>query len=157
MSSTVQTCGRLGSQNANNGFCSSSASIVAVRSRKQRSAVVENKRSLMITKPLEQDQVLNVYSYREEYVPRRAPQGKLFYIVTPNPEVANRKYLYRLKRNIETRTCQPVFAPFRKGCLSFDNIDLASSYCKLVRDTCTDGNRQFYIVMEAGAREVAAW
>jgi hypothetical protein len=106
---------------------------------------------------IERDQVLNVYGYRKEHLPRRAPQGKLFYIVTPNPEVANRKYLYRLKRNMEARTSQPVFAPFRDGCMSFDNIDLASAYCRFVRDNCTNGNGQFYIVLEAGAREVAAW
>jgi hypothetical protein len=98
------------------------------------------------------DQMLNVYGYKEEYVPRRAPQGKLFYIVHPNSEVANRKYLYRLKRNMEARTSTPIFAPFRDGCMSFDNIDLASSYCKFVRDICTNGNGQFYVALEAGRR-----
>lgn len=98
------------------------------------------------------DQVLNVYGHKEEYVPRRAPQGKLFYIVHPNSEVANRKYLYRLKRNIEARTSTAIFAPFRDGCAAFDNIDLASAYCKFVRDICTDGNGQFYVSLEAGRR-----
>jgi len=39
-----------------------------------------------------QDEVLNIYANRSEYVPRRAPRGKLFYIVYPNAEVANRKF-----------------------------------------------------------------
>jgi hypothetical protein len=99
---------------------------------------------------IDMDQVLNVYGYREEHVPRRAPKGKLFYIVHPSPEVANRKYLYRLKRNVEARTSQPVLAPFRDGSMSFDNIDLASSYCKFVRDVLADG--KFFVVLEAGAR-----
>ena len=34
---------------------------------------------------IDMDQVLNVYGYREEHVPRRAPKGKLFYIVHPSP------------------------------------------------------------------------
>jgi hypothetical protein len=101
---------------------------------------------------IDSDQVLNVYGYREEYVPRRAPQGKLFYIVHPNPEVANRKYLYRLKRSSEARTSVAILAPFRDGCTAFDNIDLASAYCKFVRDICTNGNRQFYVSLEAGRR-----
>jgi hypothetical protein len=96
------------------------------------------------------DQVLNVYGYCEEYVPRSAPKGKLFYIVHPSPAVANRKYLYRLKRHIEARTSQPILAPFRDGSMCFDNIDLASSYCKFVRDVLADG--QFFVVLEAGAR-----
>jgi len=99
---------------------------------------------------IDTDQVLNVFGYREEYVPRKAPQGKLFYIVHPNPEVANRKYLYRLKRNMEARTSQPILAPFRDGSMSFDNIDLASSYCKFVRDVLADS--RFFVVLEVGAR-----
>jgi hypothetical protein len=96
-------------------------------------------------------QVLNVYGYREEYVPRRAPKGKLFYIVHPRPDAPNRKYLYRLKRNLETRTSQPILAPFRDGSMSFDDINLASSYCKFVRDVLADS--QFFVVLEAGARD----
>ena len=104
-----------------------------------------------------QDEVLNIYANRSEYVPRRAPRGKLFYIVHPNPEVANRKYLYRLKRNIEARTSQPVLAPFRDGCLAFDNFDLAGAYCKFVRKICPESNGQFYVVLEAGVRKARSW
>jgi len=99
------------------------------------------------------DQVLNVYGYREEYVPRRAPQGKLFYIVHPNPEVANRKYLYCLKRNIEARTSVPVLFHDRERSMAFDDIDLASSFCRFLRQICHhDG--QFYVVLEAGSRRL---
>jgi hypothetical protein len=100
---------------------------------------------------VDQDQVLNVYGYREEYVPRRAPQGKLYYIVHPNSEVANRKYLYRLKRNMDARTSQTILAPFRDGCMAFDNIDLASAYCKFVRYLCPN-EAHFYVVLEPGNR-----
>jgi hypothetical protein len=104
-----------------------------------------------------QDEVLNIYANRSEYVPRRAPRGKLFYIVYPNAEVANRKYLYRLKRNIEARISQPVLAPFRDGCLAFDNFDLACAYCKFVRNICPESKGQFYVVLEAGARKARSW
>jgi hypothetical protein len=97
------------------------------------------------------DQVLNVYGYREEFVPRKAPQGQLFYIVTPNPTIANRKYFYRFKRNEESRTSEIILAPFRERCIAFDNVELASSFCKFIRDARPD--EKFYVVLEAGSRE----
>jgi hypothetical protein len=96
------------------------------------------------------DQVLNVYGYKEEFVPRKAPQGQLFYIVTPNPTIANRKYFYRFKRNHEARTSAVFLAPFRDGSMAFDDIDLASSFCKFVRDARP--NETFYVSLEPGRK-----
>ena len=96
------------------------------------------------------DQVLNVYGYCEEYVPRRAPQGKLFYIVT-HPTAPARKYFYRFKRNKEARTSEVILAPFRERCMGFDNMELASSFCKFIRDARPD--EKFYVVLEAGSRD----
>ena len=96
-------------------------------------------------------QVLNIYGYKEEYVPRRAPQGKLFYIITPNPTVANRKYFYRVKRNEQARISEVILAPFRERCIAFDCIGLASSFCKFIRNMRPGEN--FYVVLEAGSRD----
>ena len=99
---------------------------------------------------IDTDQVLNVYGYREEYVPRRAPKGKLFFIVT-HPTAPTRKYFYRFKRNKEARTSEVILAPFRERCMGFDNVELASSFCRFIRDARPDEN--FYVVLEAGSRD----
>jgi hypothetical protein len=103
------------------------------------------------------EMVVNVYAYRTDlsnpdvYVHRTAPHGKLYYIVNPNPEVANRKYLYRLKRDRETRTVTPIWAPFREYALAWDCVDLAAAYCKFIRYLCPN-ETHYYVVLEPGNR-----
>jgi len=103
------------------------------------------------------EMVVNVYAYRvdlsnpEVYVHRRAPHGKLFHIVHPNPEVANRKYLYRLKRDKTTGAVTPVWFHARESALAWDCIELAAAYCRFVRFLCPTETR-FYVVLEPGSR-----
>jgi len=90
-------------------------------------------------------EVANLYGCREEHVPKKAPRGKLFFIVTPNATAVKRKYLYQLRRG---KT--PIWFHDREKSMAFDRIEIASSYCKCIREVWMI---QGYVVVEPGNSE----
>lgn len=105
----------------------------------------------------EPQMVVNPYAYRVDlsnpdvYVPWKAPQGQLFYVVHPNAVVPNRKYLYALKRDKQTQRVTPVLISSRDSAMAWDCIALASAYCKFVRYVI-GGSTNYYVVLEPGNR-----
>jgi len=87
-------------------------------------------------------EVENPYGCREEQVPKKAPTGKLFFIITPNTITPNRKYLYHLKRGKA-----PIWMHGREKSMAFDRIEIASSYCRFIREAW---QIQAYVVLEPG-------
>jgi hypothetical protein len=79
----------------------------------------------------------------------KAPPGKLFYIVTDPPTANNRCYLYHVKYENSRITKGSKFARFKRGCRAFDDRLLADSICRFLSEL---EGRQFYVVLEAGAR-----
>jgi hypothetical protein len=82
----------------------------------------------------------------------KAPQGKLFYIVTDPPAASNRCYLYHInydRSNGNKIARGSTFAPFKRGCRAFDDQQLADVYCRFL---CGLEERQFHVVLETGAR-----
>ena len=82
----------------------------------------------------------------------KAPQGKLFYIVTDPPTASNRCYLYHVNydRTHDNQIARgSTFAPFKKGCRAFDDEQLADVYCRFL---CELEGKRFHVVLEAGAR-----
>jgi hypothetical protein len=99
------------------------------------------------TSSLKLDQeVVNLYGCREEHVPKKAPRGKLFFIVTPNATAANRRYLYQLKRGKA-----PIWFHDREKSMAFSRIEIASSFCRFIRETWIP---QAYVVLEPGNSRV---
>lgn len=91
-------------------------------------------------------EVVNPYGCREEHVPKKAPIGKLFFIVTPNTTAANRRYLYQLKRGKA-----PIWFHDREKSMAFNRIEIATSFCKFIRETWIP---QAYVVLEPGNTRV---
>ena len=91
-------------------------------------------------------EVVNLFGCREEHVPTKAPIGKLFFIVTPNTTVANRRYLYQLKRGKA-----PIWFHDREKSMAFNRIEIASSFCRFIRETWIS---QAYVVLEPGNTRV---
>ena len=91
-------------------------------------------------------EVANLYGCREEQVPKRAPRGKLFFIVTPNTTKLNRKYLYHLQRGKA-----PIWFHDREKSMAFDRIEIAGSFCRFIRETWIP---QAYVVLEPGNASV---
>jgi hypothetical protein len=87
-------------------------------------------------------EVVNLYGCREEHVPKKAPRGKLFFIVTPNTTAVNRRYLYQLKRGKA-----PIWFHDREKSMAFNRIEIASSFCRFIRETWIT---QAYVVLEPG-------
>jgi hypothetical protein len=79
----------------------------------------------------------------------KAPQGKLFYIMTDPPTANNRCYLYHVKYENSRIARGSTFAPFKRGCRAFDDQQLADVYCRFL---CELEEKQFHVVLEAGAR-----
>jgi hypothetical protein len=92
------------------------------------------------------DQVQNPCGLREEGVPKKAPVGTWFYIVTPTATATNRKYLYDLKRNKP-----PVWFHAREKSMAFNRIEIANSFCRFIRETWIV---QAYVVLEPGDTRV---
>jgi len=67
-------------------------------------------------------EVVNQFGCREENVPRKAPVGKLFFIVTPNATATNRKYLYQLKRGKA-----PIWFHDRQKSMAFNRVGSENS------------------------------
>jgi hypothetical protein len=80
--------------------------------------------------------------------PTKAPRGQLFFIVT-DPTSNTRCYLYHVKYENSRITKGSKFAPFKRGCRAFDDRLLAASICRFLSEL---EGRQFYVVLEAGAR-----
>ena len=91
-------------------------------------------------------EIVNLYGCREEHVPKKAPIGKLFFIVTPNATAANRRYLYQLNRGKA-----PIRFYDREKSMAFNRIEIASSFCRLIRETWSS---QAYVVLEPGNARV---
>jgi hypothetical protein len=91
-------------------------------------------------------EVVNRFGYREEQVPRKAPIGKLLFIVTPNATAVNRRYLYQLKRGKA-----PIWFYDREKSMAFNRIEIASSFCRFIRETWIT---QAYVVLESGNSRV---
>ena len=91
-------------------------------------------------------EVVNQFGCREEHVPRKAPIGKLFFIVTPNATMTNRRYLYQLKRGKA-----PIWFYDREKSMAFNRIEIASSFCRFIRETWIP---QAYVVLEPGNSRV---
>ncbi len=91
-------------------------------------------------------EVLNQFGCREEHVPTKAPVGKLFFIVTPNATATNRRYLYQLKRGKA-----PIWFYDREKSMAFNRVEIASSFCRFIRETWTS---QAYVVLEPGNSRV---
>jgi hypothetical protein len=91
-------------------------------------------------------EVVNHFGFREGHVPTKAPIGKLFFIVTPNATATNRRYLYQLKRGKA-----PVWFHDREKSMAFNRIEIASSFCRFIRETWI---AQAYVVLEAGNSRV---
>jgi hypothetical protein len=87
-------------------------------------------------------EVVNLYGFHEEHVPKKAPVGKLFFIVTPNATAANRRYLYQLKRGKA-----PIWFHDREKSMAFNRIEIASSFCRFIREAWM---AQAYVVLESG-------
>ena len=87
-------------------------------------------------------EVPNLYGCCEERVPQKTPIGKLFFIVTPNATAVNRKYLYQLKGGKA-----PIWFHNREKSMAFNRIEIASSYCRFIRETWI---MQAYVVLEPG-------
>lgn len=91
-------------------------------------------------------EVANLYGCREEQVPKKAPKGKLFFVVTPNTTALNRRYLYQLRPGKN-----PIWFHDREKSMAFDRIEIASSFCRFIRETWIV---QAYVVLEPGNRTV---
>jgi hypothetical protein len=91
-------------------------------------------------------EVVNLFGSSEEHVPKKAPIGKLFFIVTPNTTALNRKYLYDLRRGKA-----PIWFHDREKSMAFDRIEIASSFCRFIRETWIV---QAYVVLEPGNSRV---
>jgi hypothetical protein len=91
-------------------------------------------------------EVVNQFGFREEHVPTKAPVGKLFFIVTPNTTANNRRYLYQLKRGKV-----PIWFHDREKSMAFNRIEIASSFCRFIRETWI---AQAYVVLEPGNSRV---
>ncbi len=94
----------------------------------------------------------NCGQVREELMTEsiKAPQGKLFYIVTDPPTASKRCYLYHVNYDEKGRIARgSTFAPFKRGCRAFDDQQLADVYCHFL---CELEEKQFHVVLEAGAR-----
>ena len=87
-------------------------------------------------------EVVNRYGCREEHVPKKAPRGKLFFVVTPNATAVNRRYLYQLRRGKA-----PIWFHDGEKSMAFNRIEIASSFCRFVRETWIT---QAYVVLEPG-------
>ena len=62
--------------------------------------------------------------------------------MTPNSTALNRRYLYQLRRG---KT--PIWFHDREKSMAFDRIEIASSFCRFIRETWTT---QAYVVLEPG-------
>jgi hypothetical protein len=84
----------------------------------------------------------NLYGCPDEQVPTKAPRGKLFFVVTPNSTALNRRYLYQPRPG---KT--PIWFHDREKSMAFDRIEIASSFCRFIRETWIV---QAYVVLEPG-------
>jgi hypothetical protein len=86
--------------------------------------------------------VISPFAYIQEEVPRTAPPGKLFYVITIKPGANNRRYLQQVRRQQK-----PIFVLSRQGSMAFNDIDLANSYCRFLRAASTSEDHEHYFVV----------